>query len=82
MSASQKEKIIYELEDHIDALNTELDQLKIENGWFRDENKRLRDLIPQAWDAGVEFIRDNICNPTHMKGSPSKRVWLKQKGLA
>lgn len=46
-----------------------------------EERDRLRDLISQAWDAGEEFLKDNICNPTYMVGSPSKEKWLKQKGL-
>jgi FtsZ-binding cell division protein ZapB len=40
---------------------------------LQDEVKRLREIIPQAWRAGMECVADS---------GPCLDQWMKQKGLA
>jgi tRNA(Ile)-lysidine synthase TilS/MesJ len=49
---------------------------------LRSEIKRLREMIPQAWDAGAEYEEDQSCSIRNRVGVPAKEDWMKQKGLA
>lgn len=71
MSAAQQKrnkqlhKIIDQLEDQIERLKT--------------ENDNLRDLIPQAWEAGIK--RWSWYDHRHLLQPPKLGEWMKEKGL-
>jgi hypothetical protein len=57
---------------------------------LREEIARLRELIPQAWEAGTEFTSDywddrmprDEAEGVYAKSAKECKKWMKQKGLA
>lgn len=78
--------IIDQLEDQIIALQAERNEFqqaavdsmgKVED--LQDEINRLRDLIPQAWQAGQSWLMGS--RKDFQQTHPTLREWMKQKGI-
>jgi hypothetical protein len=70
------------LRSEIKRLRDKLQTTKEGSDIWESEVKYLRELIPQAWDAGAEYEEDQSCSVRNRVGVPAKEDWMKQKGLA